>query len=108
VVDTWIARVEPLLAHYPELHLYEVPTIYESSALFRLWLNNGMCAGITDQAARRRTVTVYVDREQFNTALSIPDTRDVHLLLLNAEVGSRGATQDRLTTKNLPTFREHW
>lgn len=77
--------MEPLLAHYPELHLYEVPTIYESSALFRLWLNNGMCAGITDQASRRRTVTIYVDREQFNTALSIPDTRDVHLLLLNAE-----------------------
>ena len=85
VVDTWIARVEPLLAQDPELRLYEVPTIYESSTLFRLWLNNGMRAGITDQVARRRTVTIYVNREQFNTALSIPDTSVVHLLLLNAE-----------------------
>jgi len=44
-----------------------------------------MRAGIPDQVARRRTITIYVDREQFNTALSIPDTSDVHLLLLNAE-----------------------
>ena len=85
VVDTWIASVEPFLAQDPELRLYEVPTIYESSTLFRLWLNNGMRAGITDQVARRRTITVYVDREKFNAALSIPDTSDVHLLLLNAE-----------------------
>lgn len=85
VVDTWIAGVEPLLVQDPELRLYEVPTIYEGSTLFRLWLNNGMRAGITDQVARRRTVTIYVDREQFNTALSIPDTSDVHLLLLNAD-----------------------
>ncbi|GIT67904.1 MAG: hypothetical protein Ct9H300mP25_13760 [Acidobacteriota bacterium] len=53
VVDTWIASVEPFLAQDPELRLYEVPTIYESSTLFRLWLNNGMRAGITDQVARR-------------------------------------------------------
>jgi len=85
VVDTWIAGVEPLLAQDPEFRLYEVPTIYEGSILFRLWLNNAMHVGIPDQVARRRTITIYVDREQFNTALSIPDTSDVHLLLLNAE-----------------------
>jgi hypothetical protein len=77
--------MEPLLAQHPELRFYEVPTIYESSTLSRLWINNGMRAGITDEVARRRTVTIYVDREQFNAALSIPDTRDIHLLLLNAE-----------------------
>ena len=62
VVDTWIAEVEPLLAQDPELRLYEVPTIYEGSILFRLWLNNAMRAGIPDQVARRRTITIYVDR----------------------------------------------
>ena len=85
VVDTWITAVEPLLARDRDLRLYEVPTIYESSALFRLWINNGMRAGIPDPAARRRTVTVYLDRERFTTALAIPDTRDVHLLLLEAD-----------------------
>lgn len=85
VVDTWIAAAEPLLSRDPELRLYEVPTIYEGSALFRLWVNNGMRAGITDPIARRRTVTVYVDRDRFIAALSIPDTRNVHLLLLDAD-----------------------
>jgi hypothetical protein len=99
VVDTWITSMEPLLAQHPELRLYEVPTIYESSTLSRLWINNGMRAGITDEVARRRTVTVYVNREQFNAALSIPDTREVHLLLLNAEGviiwRSTGAADDK-------------
>ena len=85
VVDTWITAVEPLLARDRDLRLYEVPTIYESSVLFRLWVNNGMRAGIPDPAARRRTVTVYLDRERFTTALAIPDTREVHLLLLEAD-----------------------
>jgi hypothetical protein len=85
VVDTWITAVEPLLARDRDLRLYEVPTIYESSALFRLWINNGMRAGIPDPAARRRTVTVYLDRKRFTAALAIPDTRDVHLLLLEAD-----------------------
>ena len=85
VVDTWITAMEPLLARDRDLRLYEVPTIYESSVLFRLWVNNGMRAGIPDPAARRRTVTVYLDRERFTTALAIPDTREVHLLLLEAD-----------------------
>ena len=85
VVDTWITAVEPLLARDRDLRLYEAPTIYESSALFRLWVNNGMRAGIPDPAARRRTVAVYLDRERFTAALAIPDTRDVHLLLLEAD-----------------------
>ena len=62
VVDTWIAAAEPLLARDPGLRLYEVPTIYESTALLRLWANNAMRSSITDPVARRRTVTVYLDR----------------------------------------------
>ena len=99
VVDTWITSMEPLLAQHPELRFYEVPTTCKSSTLSRLWINNGMRAVITDEVARRRTVTIYVDREQFNAALSIPDTRDIHLLLLNAEGGiiwrSTGAANDQ-------------
>ena len=85
VVDTWIAAAEPLLAQDVELRLYEVPTIYEGPAAFRFWVNNGMRSGITDQVARRRTVTIYVDRNEFNAALSIPDTSDIHVLLVDAE-----------------------
>ena len=85
VVDTWIEAAQPLLARDADLRLYEVPTISEGSPLFRFSVNNGMRAGITDEEARRRTVTIYVDRERFNAALSIPDTREVHVLLLDAD-----------------------
>ena len=108
VVDTWIARMEPLLAQDPELRLYEVPTIYESSTLFRLWLKNGMRAGVTDQIARRRTITIYVDREQFNAALSIPDASDVHLLLLNAEGRIPWRSTGPANDEKFAAFRKHW
>ncbi|MBU6280943.1 hypothetical protein KGQ64_01780 [bacterium] len=68
-VDTWIRAVEPLLAARPSARLYEVPVIGSSSAPFRFWLNNGMRAGIPDEAARRRTVTVYTDRDGFLAAV---------------------------------------
>lgn len=68
-VDTWIRAVEPLLAARPDARFYEVPVIGSSSAPFRLWVNNGMRAGIPDEAARRRTITVYTDRDGFLAAL---------------------------------------
>jgi hypothetical protein len=83
IVDTWIAAVAPLEAANPDLRFYEVPTIYEGSALFRLWVNNGMRSGIPDPAARARTITLYVDREAFTRSLAIPDLETVHLLLLD-------------------------
>ncbi len=68
-VDTWIRAAEPLLAARPAARLYEVPVIGASSAPFRFWVNNGMRAGIPDEAARRRTVTVYTDRDGFLATL---------------------------------------
>ena len=83
LVDTWIAEADRLSERYPGLRFYEVPTIYQAQPLFRLWVNNGMRSGITDSTARRRTVTVYVDREQFIHELAIPDLSDIHVLLLD-------------------------
>lgn len=83
-VDTWIAASERLRADRPGLRFYEVPTIFAGNALFRLWVNNGMRAGIPDPDARQRTITLYLDRERFKTALDIADTADIHVLLLDA------------------------
>lgn len=83
LVDTWIVEADRLVERYGSLRFYEIPTISESNALFRLWVNNGMRSGIADPAARQRTVTLYVDRDQFTRALDIPDVSDIHVLLLD-------------------------
>jgi hypothetical protein len=42
-----------------------------------------MRAGIPDQTARERTVTLYIDKERFNAALYIPDEEDIQLFLVD-------------------------
>lgn len=70
-VDTWIGALEGDLRADPNLKLYELPVIYEGSAAFRFWVNNGMRSGITDDLARHRTITVYTDRDAFYAALGV-------------------------------------
>lgn len=82
-VDTWIPAAEQIAKSDPRVRFYEVPAINESNPLFRLWVNNGMRSGITDPAARRRTVTIYVDRVHFNRGLAIPDMSSIQVLLLD-------------------------
>lgn len=84
-IDTWIAALPELQAELPDLRFYEVPVIYEGSAVFRWWLNNGMRIGVVEEEARRRTVTVYTDRDQFVDAVGIPDIERIHTLLLDGD-----------------------
>jgi hypothetical protein len=41
-----------------------------------------MRAGIPDQTARERTITLYLDKEGFKSALDIPNENDIYLLLV--------------------------
>ena len=87
-INTWIDVVPELTKAYPALRFYEVPVIYEAGPLFRWWLNNGMRIGVVEEEARRRTITVYTDREQFSQAVALPNLEDIHTLLLdeNAQI----------------------
>jgi hypothetical protein len=62
---------------------YELPTINEMPGLSRMFINEGMRAGIPDQTARERTVTLYLDTAAFRRATAIPDTSQVHILLVD-------------------------
>jgi hypothetical protein len=64
-VDSWIKAVEPILKENTNLSFYEIPLIYELSVFKRIFLNNGMRFGITDEVARKRTITVYTNRQEF-------------------------------------------
>jgi len=83
-VNTWIAVADEMMETHENLRFYEVPVIYEGSAFFRFWLNNGMRSGIPDPVARERTVTVYLDRDAFNERLDVPDMDSIHILLTDS------------------------
>ncbi len=80
-VDTWIKAIEPILKENPNLSFYEIPLIYEISALGRIWVNNGMRLGIPDEIARKRTITVYTNREEFFRITGMKEDKIYALLL---------------------------
>jgi hypothetical protein len=84
-VDSWVPFVSGLEADTPGLAYYELPTIYEMSSLSRMFLNEGMRAGIPNRKSRQRTITLYLDRAKFMRATGIPDERQVHILLVDRE-----------------------
>jgi hypothetical protein len=82
-VNTWIPIAQEIEASFPGFIYYELPTITEMPALSRTFINEGMRAGIPDQTARERTITLYLDKESFKSALEIPDENDIYLFLVD-------------------------
>lgn len=81
-VDTWIKGAGDILSKNPEVRLYEVPLIYELNSFKRAWVNNGMRFGIQDEQARKRTITVYTNRDEFFTLMKMRE-EEIYTLLLD-------------------------
>lgn len=81
-VDTWLSLAKTLAARHPGLSYYELPVIYRTNALVRWFIDGGMRRGIPDPAARRSTVTLYLDKEEFRSALGIPHEDAIHVFLI--------------------------
>ncbi len=81
-VDTWLAQFPALKVSWPELDFVEMPTIEQSSAPFRSFVNNGMRSGIKAPEARQRTQTLYTDRVSFLAHLGVSDMSRIYPLLV--------------------------
>jgi len=84
-VNTWVPTAQELERSFPGFVYYELPTIYRLPTLSRTFINEGMRAGIPDQKARERTITLYLDKEAFKEALGIESEEVIHLFLVNQE-----------------------
>ena len=97
--NTWLPFAQEVEASFPGFVYYELPTIYEMSALSRTFLNECMRAGIPDETARQRTITLYLDKEAFRSALDIPGENDVHLFLVDPDGNILWRTTGQYTTE---------
>jgi len=84
-LNDWIVRLPEIRAYAADLAFFEVPVIYELKSWSRLFLNNAMRMGVTEQEARSHTVTVYLDRDAFKTALALPRLDDIYIFVLNEQ-----------------------
>lgn len=83
-VNTWIEATESLISENKNISFFEVPLIYELSAPYRTWVNNGMRSGIQEERARSRTITVYTDREEFLKIMNMKP-EEIYALILDNE-----------------------
>jgi hypothetical protein len=84
-IDSWLPLLTELSQANPAFKYYELPTIDRGNPVFRWWLDNTMRAGIPDKQARASTITLYLDKKAFRTALQLPDEERIYLLLINRE-----------------------
>lgn len=85
VVNTWLPFAQELEQKIPGFIYYELPTIYEMPAFSRTFINEGMRAGIPDQTARERTITLYLDKETFKSALDISNEDEIYIFLVDQD-----------------------
>lgn len=85
IVNTWIPVLGELEAKVQGFYYYELPTLAEFSAFSRMFINEGMRAGIQNEIAREKTITLYIDKQSFKTALNIPHEDDIHLFLVDGK-----------------------
>jgi hypothetical protein len=82
LVDTWVPVLRQMMARYPALRYYELPTLPPMNPIYRMSLDLGMKMGIPDRAAREATITLYLDKEAYRRALDIPDETTIVVMLV--------------------------
>jgi hypothetical protein len=99
-VDSWITGTKKILDENNAIRFWEIPLIYELGGLSRAWVNNGMRFGIKDAQARKRTITVYTNREEFFKITKMKE-EEIYVLLLNNEGKILWQTSGRADEKKL-------
>jgi len=105
-INTWIPLSQQLEAAYNGLYYYELPTITLLGRFQRFFINEGMRAGIPDTKARERTLTLYLDKDEFLSALEIPSQEEIQVLLVDQAGAVLWRTAGRLDETKEAALRE--
>jgi hypothetical protein len=82
-VNSWIPIAKELEQQTEGLFYYELPTIQDRSIFTKIFINEGMRAGIPNRTSRERTITLYLDKAVFRRALDMQDEGHIHVLLID-------------------------
>jgi hypothetical protein len=84
-VDSWMALAKELEEQFDGLAYYELPTIQSRNTLFKMFINEGMRAGIPNPKTRERTITLYLDKADFRSALGMVDEEHIYILIVDRQ-----------------------
>ena len=84
-VDSWSALAEEMEKKYEDLVYYELPTLQNGGSFYKIFLNEGMRAGIPNPKTRERTITLYLDKSDFRAALDMTDEEHIYVLVVDRQ-----------------------
>jgi len=84
-VDSWMALAKKLEEQFEGLVFYELPTIQSRNSFYQIFINEGMRAGIPNPKTRERTITLYLDKSDFRTALDMSDEAHIYVLVVDRQ-----------------------
>ena len=84
-VDSWMALAKELEEQFDGLVYYELPTIQSRNTLYKMFINEGMRAGIPNPKTRERTITLYLDKADFRAALGMLDEEHIYILVVDRQ-----------------------
>lgn len=81
-VNSWVPWIKEMESKYPGLVYYELPVIEDRSSLSKWFINEGMRAGIPNPVTRERTITLYLNKDEFRKSLDLLDEEHIYIVLL--------------------------
>lgn len=83
MLNTWLPTADLLESIHQELKHYELPTVSRMNPLIRWFINTGLRYGIKDPKYRRKTITLYLDKEPFRKELDLGGEDNIYILLMD-------------------------
>ena len=84
-VDSWMALAKDLEEHHDSFVYYELPIIQSRNSFYKMFINEGMRAGIPNPKTRERTITLYLDKADFRAALNMTDEDHIYVLVIDCQ-----------------------
>lgn len=104
-IDEWVPFVDQLAQENSNFHYYEFPTLPRKGPIYRTFLNEGMRAGIPNEATRARTITLYLDKRAFRKALNIDNEQNIWIYLFDKSGNVLWCTEGRFTKEKSEALR---
>jgi hypothetical protein len=82
-METWVPFLQTLVNEHPNIQFYELPTLREFNFITRWMIDSGMRGGIPSKEMRARTITLYLNKAEFEKALDIPTEDTIYLFLVD-------------------------
>ena len=105
-IDEWVPLVEQVAQDFPGLNYYEFPILPDKGFIYRTFLNEGMRAGIPNEATRERTITLYLEKSAFKRALEINNEQNMWVYVFKKSGEVLWRIEGRISEEKSKALRE--